>query len=104
LSISTESKRDAYKGVVLVLAVAAFVSAVGAAVAGALLADGALLDAGATLWLFTGTLVAVSVAQMERKRTAEPPLLSTGTPPPETAQPPSDTARSTPPGEEPPVA
>jgi len=104
LSISTESKRDAYKGVVLVLAVAAFVSAVSAAVAGALLADGALLDAGATVWLFTGTLVAVVVAQMERKRTAEPPPLSTGTPPPETAQPPSDTARSTPPGEEPPVA
>ena len=86
--MSTEPQRDAYKGVVSLLALVAFVSAVGMVVTGALLTDAALFDVGATLWLFTGTLAAVGVAQVERERASRTPP-SPPEPPAPTEEPPA---------------
>src|SRR2546425_817410 len=93
----SDSRRDPYRGVILVLLAIALLGASGAFFGGLVFANPVLLDAAVILMLSTGILLGVSVAQSARLR---PPKSDKGISLPA----PEETSGTSPPSQDPPVA
>src|ERR1700757_1468582 len=70
-SAPSESGRNSYRGVVLVLIAAALLGAVGAYAGGRMLSNPVLFDAAVTMILATGMLIGVVIAMTARSRVSK---------------------------------